>query len=370
MTNLHSLFDIIYLNREQQCKDFIDSIPIHPILKTDYFIRKHFLLCVSYQYFSGEFVFHLFKKLFDVENKICINDNIKYIYSFILDTNEELTYDWRKLEDHDFIVNNNIPESYFYILNDNLFPIKFEDVNFFMELRDNYYLLSEEFKKELEPKYVGKVFNPLEVLWQVILVTKITTFYPVGQEINIRCKNFKSGKLVDIFYPQYNENSIIFRNFISHKLAICDHCEETFNLFENKLWHHPISGDICNCCYSKKLNKENKRKDYFKRYMLSVGKSVIFKRDCQRMKNYLKFNKILPRSYTKKYLFMKTINKNLIINQSLNKKTCSICLDDLGNDISAGACGHCFHTECINKLDSNKCPLCRKTSNFIKLHLD
>ena len=54
---------------------------------------------------------------------------------------------------------------------------------------------------------------------------------------------------------------------------------------------------------------------------------------------------------------------------------CAVCLFDLDhnlNNISLIACGHCFHTECIEKweelkkitnrlrkIDKSKCPLCR-----------
>ena len=42
--------------------------------------------------------------------------------------------------------------------------------------------------------------------------------------------------------------------------------------------------------------------------------------------------------------------------------TCSICLDDIinFNEKKTLKCEHMYHKECINKVQNNKCPLCKK----------
>ena len=63
--------------------------------------------------------------------------------------------------------------------------------------------------------------------------------------------------------------------------------------------------------------------------------------------------------------------KNVIqaINNNSRKNHCSICLDVLDTDLSTGSCGHCFHTKCIKMLVSDKCPVCRTKTEYIKIHL-
>tara|TARA_Y100000996_G_C22429375_1_gene604951 strand:+ start:484 stop:969 length:486 start_codon:yes stop_codon:yes gene_type:complete len=51
-----------------------------------------------------------------------------------------------------------------------------------------------------------------------------------------------------------------------------------------------------------------------------------------------------------------------------NEEICSICLNQLCNEISTLNCNHTYCTECINNLINNKdynCPLCRTTISRI-----
>lgn len=60
--------------------------------------------------------------------------------------------------------------------------------------------------------------------------------------------------------------------------------------------------------------------------------------------------------------YIKTTNANCT--------ACSICLSDLSNEDCTLKCGHIYHTECIGKwietasVNSNECPMCRKTIKF------
>ena len=61
------------------------------------------------------------------------------------------------------------------------------------------------------------------------------------------------------------------------------------------------------------------------------------------------------------------MNTNLI-NKPQDENICQICYNTLSQDIYVGSdCGHCFHKQCIEHCD--KCQICRKETNFIKLFL-
>ena len=46
---------------------------------------------------------------------------------------------------------------------------------------------------------------------------------------------------------------------------------------------------------------------------------------------------------------------------------CSICLDNLNTETIILECNHQFHTQCIKKILSPKCPLCRNNIDYKKL---
>lgn len=41
-------------------------------------------------------------------------------------------------------------------------------------------------------------------------------------------------------------------------------------------------------------------------------------------------------------------------------RTCSICLEDVTGDLMRLRCGHLFHLLCVQKLEQQLCPNCRK----------
>ena len=60
----------------------------------------------------------------------------------------------------------------------------------------------------------------------------------------------------------------------------------------------------------------------------------------------------------------KIIKMTKVIPQTLEKQTCSICLEPLNNDIvQCCSCGHCFHAKCIQKWlkKHDTCPNCRQS---------
>ena len=83
----------------------------------------------------------------------------------------------------------------------------------------------------------------------------------------------------------------------------------------------------------------------------------------------------LPRiKATKKLEIYKRVISNVANDNEISKSSCPICMDYFvksaeSRDISSGLCGHCFHTNCINKTGSSRCPVCRKITVFTPLFL-
>ena len=65
----------------------------------------------------------------------------------------------------------------------------------------------------------------------------------------------------------------------------------------------------------------------------------------------------LPEHIKEEHLHM----YELLLNANLIKaKTCCICLDDIKSDVILTQCGHMFHSSCITRNTSLKCPICRQ----------
>ena len=47
---------------------------------------------------------------------------------------------------------------------------------------------------------------------------------------------------------------------------------------------------------------------------------------------------------------------------------CSICLENLNDQIITTSCKHCFHKNCFNKIHGYKCPLCREDISNVLRH--
>ena len=82
-------------------------------------------------------------------------------------------------------------------------------------------------------------------------------------------------------------------------------------------------------------------------------------------------NIIIPKlDINKKYIIQKNVIKEMSRHVfEKNHRCCPICLDVLDEDLSAGKCGHIFHTKCVSNIVDNSCPLCKVETNFFKLFL-
>ena len=193
------------------------------------------------------------------------------------------------------------------------------------------------------------------------------------------CQYFRSSKfincnVIESYYPNFNQLSIFENFYIKKTNIVCDSCQNTLSSdLITKFWHNSNCGDLCNNCFSNKQKYEAKRHKYLVHKMLLEGRKTVFKKQLVNTKKYLSNldlnNKKL--SDKSKLSIYKNINQELMtyIFQSDKRNECPICYDLLYDDISAGTCGHCFHTKCVNIKPSLYCPLCRTKTDFFKLFL-
>ena len=359
---LIDLFEIKYissLNIKDRKK--IENLFVHSVLNINKNIRTQFQLIISTHYNNLTCV-HIFKKFLNRDNIWCTT-RVQYISSFCLSDKCELEHNWRSLDyartkDDYFVVDESYDRS---ILSD--------DYQFYIELKNNFKNFSPEVEKEMEGKLWGKTYHVNCIKWQIILGNIVTSLYGSGiNEYHFRSKDFICDKLSKIYYPDYNDKSIIFKNFIGNKVVYCDCCHSKIRINSEKMYNHCNFGDICKTCFQNKKEKEEYRKNYFKRYILMRGRSELFKKKLEETRKFLETHKIIEFSSDKKYELVKKFTNNLLTIKN-KKYECVICLEEMKYDIYAGSCGHCFHASCYFRMESNKCPLCRKISIFKKLHL-
>ena len=366
---LIDLFDFKFIGdqKENAVSDF-KNIEIHSILKIDESIRRQFLLLIS-TYHNNMIILNVFKKLFD-KNKNWNNNKVQYINTLCLSKTTDNKYDWKDLENSEFLKENSLDESYFILDDSYNRSILVEDYDFFIDLKSRYFNITPDLESTLSKKLWGRTYHINSIIWQVYLTNYIMMLFGSGlNEIFFRSKEFSKSKLIDLYYPSYASNSIIYTKFTENRLGICNNCEDNINFHNGEVWHHPNYGDLCPHCFKEKKYREGKRLEYFKRQMMIVGTRELFKKNLENTKKYLQENEIKPLEDKKKYELMKRINENMINHKERKVMECSVCLEEMTEDIYAGSCGHCLHEMCYFRLNSNKCPLCRKISNFKKLHL-
>ena len=71
-----------------------------------------------------------------------------------------------------------------------------------------------------------------------MLGNSITSIFGSGiDETNFRCKDFTYGNLSNIYFNDYNKDSIVFKKFIHNKVVFCDSCQIS-KISTNKFYHH------------------------------------------------------------------------------------------------------------------------------------
>ena len=222
----------------------------------------------------------------------------------------------------------------------------------------------------------GVYCNILDIRWQIVLKSIMSSH--MGHHGTLcqyyRTIDFKHLTLVESYFPNYDETCIYEYKYIRDANIVCDICHKSIcHDLQTRFWHNGNCGDLCEMCYKKKKHEELKRKLYVKYQLLLEGKRVCFRKNLaityQRLKN-INLDKIVLTNETRLKIY-KDVNEELMRNFFLSdkRKQCGICFDLLHENLSAGTCGHCFHTKCIEYIPANSCPFCRTKTKFFKLFL-
>lgn len=95
--------------------------------------------------------------------------------------------------------------------------------------------------------------------------------------------------------------------------------------------------------------------DYFSKFFFCTKCQKLFKQSRKKENDYInsaKCNNCIAKDTVE--------NKNGFHN-------CSICLSELKADVLTTPCNHSFHSECFNKIEDSKCPLCRAPFVRVKI---
>lgn len=382
--SLINLIDFIFID-ENIDTELYSNIKYHRVLDINKNIFYNFVFLAEFK--ENTYHFHLFKRIFNLEERTNYINKGKYLASFFL-SNEEFN------EDNEFHINNIRTYNDNLKNLDNLIKInntieQIEDEMGSYQMLFNPALRAMELIQDYDEFYnncvnldnpnllsimknmeTGIYTNINDVRWNVYLSNLIISYYTNGKLV----KHFRSNQYMNIetskfYFPNFEPNNRFDKSLYKSINFLCDSCGVILNKHD-KLWHNFFAGDLCQSCYLNKRNYENKRKLLIKKKLLLFSKKIIFLRDLEKTKKLLSSIELPILSLERKY----SIQKNVIaeISKSLfsnNRRTCPICFDLLNDNLSTGKCGHVFHTSCIESLLDHTCPLCKTDTEFVKLYL-
>ena len=369
-------------------------------------------------------IIHMFNKIYDNQTKEWHSNNIRYINSIFLSDNIEChnKYDWYESDKKNVIKKSTIDnddsidtdtdidtDNAYSIDTDseyhsdldhvdflkNITPVYNENDNIDLTIEgifDTRYFVEDDLPYILHQESIpvndwelllrlknlrnGVYFNPKDIRWQCVLNSLMSA--EIGGQGKLvkysKSKDYIKTKIMGTYIIDSKHKSIynkIFNESISLSIQ-CDECSNKIcDSYDGEFWHNHEYGDLCDVCYNNKMEREAMRLNYIKRQILLVGKQIVFKRAVEKTRKKLNKKKVKPLTQKKRLKLLEDINQQLQTNVSMfNNNYCSICMDLMHHDISAGKCGHCFHTKCINQIDNYECPLCRKVTSFFKLFLN
>ena len=360
--NLLDTDEEYYLEIKKRTFNRIQIMEVPDILKCISTILDQFYF-VFYPLDSliNKVAFYFFKKKWDPETESFDSNLGKCYKSFMIDFTLTVpdSKNWKMIRD------GKIHEDTINICYLDEHNIRVEDYNSYISIFKDY--IDSEFECS---NFWGENVGPKNIDWVITLEGIIKQNYGrlYGEEDVPNFYTFKQCSLQDIYFPCFSENYIY--DFVDKYTSFkCDYCDFFFgeNQKEKCVWHNSTFGDLCNSCYLKH------KKDYFiklhknRQTILLLAKKEIFKLEVAITKGILNQIKIPELSLEKKNSIYQKVLKQMIREQTTG--TCGICLDSLRENISAGSCGHCFHTACLENMIGNRCPMCRTKTSFTKLHI-
>lgn len=311
---------------------------------------------------------YLFKKEFNIETQKFDTKKLSLVSSvFLCDT---ITYP--KILDSDensvksYIEYNTIFTKNYY----DLFSVDYGESEYLQSMLNTMDTFSDDFFETLNKIKSGIYLNTNNVLWNIYLSCSI--LYNFEDTFNFSHLDYKQKNIKQLYFPYYKkEKASIFEKMLVKSMNIC--CDEcSAHICKNitgKYYGSPIYGDLCINCYEKKKLEFNNRISYLKKIILLQGKKAVFKKQLEKTKNHLDKTKIKKIDKSSYMNLLKNINSTILFKS--DRKVCNICYDYLDFD-NLGVytkCGHTFHYECIKKMNSKTCPLCRENSGYTKLFI-
>ena len=358
---------ILYQNEEQKKRitEKLNKITCHNILNLNFLDNYLFFIFESP---TEDLIIRLYKLKYDFQIKKWSDEELNLMTSISINFEdpEDNNYNIDKIEEVKDL--ENIDFVFYYP-----YDIPEDETEFYNYQQYNLCSNNEEFNENTLKSQWGYKVNYKDIRWMINLETMINNNFGVGEEFinKFRSSSFSKMNCIDIYYNNILKESVIYKKIIGSVSFVCDLCNSHFDDIENtKLWHNRLFGDLCDICMNNKIKKETFRKNIIKKKILNLGKKKKFEKELIKTKLFLVNKKIIKLEPKKtKQLFKKVFNNTV---STLNKQyhNCSICLDNMENDIYGGTCGHCFHHKCIMSLEKEECPLCRVNTTFFKLYLD
>jgi hypothetical protein len=359
------------LEEKTEIQNKLDSIVIHSVIDLNFL--DQFLLYIFLDEESKYIILRIYKKSYNEVEKIWEKDDLLFLTSWKLNFNstEDNIYNVDNIENKKFIEDNNIELDSIDLHTYYPFDILEKDYQFYNENKYIRVTIDEDFEQQTLESSWGYETNYKDIRWMFNLENIINSTYGADIEIlhKLRCSSFKKSNFIKCYYKNFDFNSLVYQKINSSVSFSYDLCKNKLDDLEKaEIWHNPTFGDLCNYCMGEKKIKEIFRKNYLRKKMLNEGKKKVFEKELIKTKLYLVNNKIHELSLENKDSFIKKILINTV--NIINRNSCSICLETMDKDIFVGQCGHCFHENCVLSLQEEKCPLCRKYTQFTKLFLE
>jgi hypothetical protein len=375
MVKITDLFDTIFnvkdTNDLNKIKNFSKTIFSSSILNLNKKICNQY--CILFYYYNNIPSMILLKKNFDFLTKQWCLNKFKFIIKIhfnisriIIRNNESMNID------EIFLIKYNSDNS-----DDNIYINNSEDCfdNNDSLFQNNWNVFNNDLLDFLKDYKSGFFISKYDISWEILLNYFIILNTGIDDKNLlelINYKKFEKNKLSEFYFGQMSINYNI--KHLRDMTFYCDICSEIISDNFNKfVWSNVNYGQICDSCYKKKQIVYEKNKHNLIKSFLMTYRSILFQKKLKKTHEFLKNYSFKEFTILEKYNLQKKFNRN-IKNYYLEEKICTICRQSIfSHEISSSKCGHCFHTRCINLIDSNnnikRCPTCRQYNFFYKIYL-
>ena len=310
----------------------------------------------------------IFKKGYDFKTKKFNYDNVTHITTLLLSDNlsfpKILNYDNKIFtkENMDLFFSLDYFENYYTNFNEQ--GIIYD----YLENAEYSSIFNSQFYEIIKSIRSGYYFNNNSIIWNIYLSVLLCSHVNDNYVNMLSYKNFQKRNTRQIYFPNYKkkEASCFESSFVKSINIVCDLCKNVVSSNLSNKYYNNRFGDICEKCYLEKKQLFDKRISYLKRLILIEGRKVLFSKEVEKTREFLKSYTIQTINNEKQTELIKKVNNSLISKEK--SKICKICFEVMDDDLCASVnCGHCFHYSCIQNMGSFNCPACRVNTKYVKL---